>query len=150
MIDNFLQAENKGRYKFSLLIQQNPNITDLEFTNGRYDSLDCYFRFNGRLYGVEIKDRNSFYNVWNIEVLKYNNLKSLISSNIIQGGYFAVFYNSTCYLYDFNTIEYCYKKYGVSDMYAKKTTVINSTYTNKKIISLPIELAKIKEICLKK
>ena len=31
-------------------------------------------------------------------------------------------------------------------MYARKTTVINSTYTNKKIISLPVELAKIKNI----
>lgn len=146
MIDNFLQAELEGRTKFNLITKQNPYITDLEFTNDRYDSLDCYFRYRGKLFGVEIKNRNSYYNVWNIEVWKFEAMNNLIKQNKIQGGYFAVFYKSDCYLYDFQTIKDCYEKFGVSDMWAKKQTVINSTYTNKKIISLPVELAKIKNI----
>ena len=90
-MDNFLQAEYEKE--------------DLEFTNDRYDSLDCYFRFNGKLFGVEIKNRNSYYNVWNIEVWKFEAMNNLIKQNKIQGGYFAVFYKSDCYLYDFQTIK---------------------------------------------
>ena len=146
MNNNFMIAENKGRVKFENVCKKNSGIYNLEFTTNPYDNIDAYFWYNGKKYAVEIKDRYSFYNSWNIEVLKYNSMRSQIESGSIGGGYFAVFYKNTCYLYDFGTIEKCYNDFGVSDMRARKTTMSESEYTIKKVITLPIDMAKIIEI----
>lgn len=142
-MNKFMIAENKGREKFKEVVKQNPLIYDLNFTDNAYDNVDAYFWFKGKKYAVEIKDRYSFYSSWNIEVLKYNSMESLMKSGKIDGYYFAVFYEDTCYLYDINTIEKCYNDFGISDMRARKTTMGNSEYTIKKVITLPIENAKI-------
>lgn len=142
----FFKAESIGRDKFKSLAKQNPRIEDLEFTEDAYNNVDAYFTFNGKKYAVEIKNRNSYYNIWNIEELKYIKMKELIENNTISGGYFVVFFENTAWIYDFNTIEYCYNKYGISSMMARRTTVVNSNYVEKKVISLPTEIAKIKMI----
>lgn len=145
-MNNFYKAENVGRTKFESLTKQNPRINGLEFTQDSFNNIDAYFNFNGKKYAVEIKNRNSFYNVWNIEVLKYSKMKEMIENKEVDGGYFVVFFENTCYLYDFNTIQGCYDKYGVSNMRARRTTVVESSYVNKRVISLPVEVAKIKKI----
>lgn len=139
-------AENKGRKKFIEVVKKNPLIYDLNFTNNAYDNVDAYFWFKGKKYAVEIKDRYSYYSEWSIEVLKYEKMKELIEKGYIQSGYFCIFYEDTCYLYDFNTIEECYKEFGISDMRARKTTMGNSDYTIKKVITLPTYKAKIIKI----
>lgn len=139
-------AENKGREKFKEVVKQNPLIYDLSFTDDAYNNVDAYFWFKGKKYAVEIKDRYSYYSEWSIEFLKYEKLKELIEKGDIESGYFAIFYKDTCYLYDFNTIEECYKEFGISDMRARKTTMGNSDYVIKKVITLPVEKAKIIKI----
>lgn len=139
-------AENKGREKFKEVVKQNPLIYDLNFTEDAYNNVDAYFWFKGNKYAVEIKDRYSYYSEWSIEFLKYEKLKELIEKGDIKSGYFSIFYKDTCYLYDFNTIEECYKEFGIGTMYARKTTMGNSDYTIKKVITLPVEKAKIIKI----
>lgn len=143
MINNFIIAENKGREKFKEVVKQNPLIYDLNFTEDAYNNVDAYFWFKGKKYAVEIKDRYSYYSEWSIEILKYEKLKELIEKGDIKSGYFAIFYKDTCYLYDFNIIEECYKEFGIGTMYARKTTMGNSDYTIKKVITLPTSKAKI-------
>lgn len=142
-MNKFMIAENKGREKFKEVVKQNPLIYDLNFTDNAYDNVDAYFCFKGKKYAVEIKDRYSYYSEFNVEVLKYDSMEFLMKSGKIDGYYFAVFYKDTCYLYDFNTIEKCYKEFGISDMRARKTTMGNSDYTIKKVITLPTKNAKI-------
>lgn len=139
-------AENKGREKFKEVVKQNPLIYDLNFTEDAYNNVDAYFWYKGKKYGVEIKDRYSYYSEWSIEFLKYEKLKELIEKGDIESGYFAIFYKDTCYLYDFNTIEECYKEFSIGTMWARKTTMGNSEYTIKKVITLPVEKAKIIKI----
>lgn len=146
MINNFKIAENKGREKFKEVIKQNPLIYDLNFTEDAYNNIDAYFWYKEKKYAVEIKDRYSYYNEFNVEVLKYDSMESLMKSGEIDGYYFAIFYKDTCYLYDFNTIEECYKEFGIGTMWARKTTMGNSDYTIKKVITLPVEKAKIIKI----
>lgn len=146
MINDFTKAENKGRAKFEKLVEQNWDIYDLQFTTNTYDNVDAYFYYKGKKFAVEIKNRDSYYDSWNVEILKYSIMKEKIENGEIQGGYFAVFYNDKAYLYDFNTIEECYKEYGVGNMWARKTTCGNSDYTTKKVITLPVSKAKIYNI----
>lgn len=145
-MNKFMIAENKGREKFREIVKQNPLILNLEFTDDAYNNVDAYFWFKGKKYAVEIKDRYTFYSSFNIEVLKYNSMESLMKSGEIDGYYFAVFYKDTCYLYDHNTIKKCYEDFGISEMRAKKTTMRDSEFTIKKVISLPTDRAKIKTI----
>ena len=146
MNNNFIIAENKGRIKFENVCKKNSGIYNLEFTTNPYDNIDAYFWYNGKKYAVEIKDRYSFYNSWNIESLKFYSMESLMKFGEIDGYYFAVFYKDTCYLYDHNTIKKCYEDFGISEMRARKTTMRDSEFTIKKVISLPIDRAKIKTI----
>lgn len=146
MINDFIKAENKGRAKFEKLVEQNWDIYGLEFTTNTYDNIDAYFYYKGKKFAVEIKNRESYYDSWNVEVLKYEKMKEQIENGSIQGGYFSVFYKDKAYLYDFNTIEKCYADFGVGNMYARKTTMRDSSYTNKKVITLPVSRAKIYNI----
>ena len=146
MINDFLKAENKGRAKFSKLVEQNWDIYDLQFTTNTYDNIDAYFYYKGKKFAVEIKNRESYYDSWNVEILKYNIMKEKIEKGEINGGYFAVFYKDKAYLYDFNTIEKCLKEYGEGTIWAKKTTCGNSDYTQKRVITLPVSKAKIYNI----
>lgn len=146
MINNFTIAENKGRAKFEKLVEQNWDIYDLQFTTNTYDNIDAYFYYKGKKFAVEIKNRESYYDSWNVEILKYQTMKEKIEKGEIQGGYFAVFYKDKAYLYDFNTIEECYNTFGIGNMWARKTTMGNSDYTTKKIITLPVSKAKIYNI----
>lgn len=146
MINDFEKAENKGRAKFEKLCEQNWDICNLQFTTNTYDNVDAYFYYKGKKFAVEIKNRESYYDSWNVEVLKYEKMKEALENGEIEGGYFAVFYKDKAYLYDFNTIEKCYTDFGVGNMWAKKTTMGNSDYTTKKVITLPVSRAKIYNI----
>lgn len=143
----FEEAENKGRIRFAELCNQNNFISNLSFTTYKYDPLDGLFDFAGRTFGVEIKYRESTYNVWNIEYSKLVKAENDFDKRINDGCYYIVFITKDkYYMYDYETIKDCIKTYGLVYKEFPKSTLDPSRGKEiKELIQLPIECAKIYE-----
>lgn len=137
-MNNFQKNEIIGRTKFEKVLQAG-KIDNWEFSDDTYSTYDCKYWSGEKEYIVEIKVRNAehtTYDTWILEEAKYTSLMGLCSGN-----------TSALYVNFFNDGYWCiWNLNNISDPITKrksckKTTAINTGYTNKTVIELTIESA---------
>ena len=85
-MDNFKIAEEKGRRKFKQDLDRH-NAT-YEFTEDKYDNIDCFVTGNNKTFAVEIKNRDILMDTYDTYILELTKYKALMDS--LQGAYTTV------------------------------------------------------------
>lgn len=132
-MDKFKQNEIRGRTLFSEWCNQRNYISNLEYSQGKYDVYDAQMKVNGKRVIVEIKVRDIKYINYNTHMLESSKLTGLKS--ISQEGdkiYYCNFFGENdLYVYNITDVDnnYSYK-------YLDKTTAVDKGKTDKKIVEL--------------
>lgn len=139
------ELDTQGRMKMKRLCEQ-LNLGYAEPTNKKL-AYDCYISYRGKIYIVELKDRDPRYEQYDELILeqdKYNRVKSWEKRLNAAGSFYINFFGDTAYIFNLNddrvtqkpdkrwmnavTVESRKKKtlkaiYLVDKKYAKKITI---------------------------
>lgn len=141
-MDNFALAEGRGRELLLSLLEQG-TVTDIEFTKGKYEAVDCNYTSNGYKVSAEIKVRNERYKDYSthlMEVSKLNNMfKYNRENNRDVGVYVNFFGDNWCYMYQIHRLINLIPE----DKLLHRTSAEYNGYTNKSVIHIPTDLAQI-------
>ena len=77
-MDNFKIAEEKGRRKFKQDLDRH-NAT-YEFTEDKYDNIDCFVTGNNKTFAVEIKNRDILMDTYDTYILELTKYKALMDA----------------------------------------------------------------------
>ena len=141
-MDNFALAEGWGRELLLSILNQG-TATDISFTEGKYEAVDCNYTVNGYKVSAEIKVRNEKYKDFSTHLMEVSKLNSMFKynndNNRDVGLYVNFFGDNICYMYQIHRLINLIPE----DKLLHRTSAEYNGYTNKSVIHIPTDLATI-------
>ena len=137
--------ENIGRKKLQQFLTTK-GVTDINFTKGEFDRIDCFFTYKGKTVGVEIKDRSpkyEDYDTYIMEKQKLDYMDSLQTSGNTYSCWMVYFFGNNMYLFKYRDIKKLIKD-GVIELenkYLPNSTVYKTKDVCKVTYLLPKKYA---------
>lgn len=106
-MNDFQKSELVGRKKLKKFLTDR-GITDIQFTEGDYDRIDCFFTKEGKRVGVEIKDRSpryEGYDTYIMEKQKLDYMDELQSKGETYSCWMVYFFSNNMYLFRYRDIK---------------------------------------------
>ena len=110
--NGFSSAEYSGRTFFEHILDDSASVTDIQFTQTRFDSVDVFWTKNGKKNVGEIKYRINYASTSStidegvmIEKIKYDALMSYYHTQGIQPYYISFFKDDKAIIFDLSKID---------------------------------------------
>lgn len=106
-MNGYQKSELIGRQKLQQFLLSK-GVTDIYFTKGDYDRIDCFFKCKGKVVGVEIKNRNpryESYDTYIMEKQKLDYMDILQNNGTTNNCWMVYFFGDTMYLFSYRDIK---------------------------------------------
>ena len=106
-MNGYQKSEIIGRQKLQQFLL-NKGVTDIQFTKGDYDRIDCFFKYKDKVVGVEIKNRNpryESYDTYIMEKQKLDYMDILQNNGTTNNCWMVYFFGDTMYLFSYRDIK---------------------------------------------
>lgn len=106
-MNGYQQTENIGREKLRQFLSKR-GVTSIYFTCNEFDRIDAFFKYNNKIVGVEIKNRNQKYEdypTYIMEKQKLDYMDKLQENHHTYSCWMVYFFGQHVYIYKYRDIK---------------------------------------------